>query len=92
MGNRRFSSVLAVSDRGGVYSWEFLLDGDTMSSSILAVSDRIFHSWEFLLDGNFCKLQRLVINATTIMGHNVLLDLGRVRSRRFSVLDGRSPA
>ena len=91
------SSILAVSDRGvfhsweftldgtWVYSWEFLLDGDPKSSSILAVSDRgVFHSWEFLLDGNFFKLQRLHINATTIISHPALQNRGfEVGERRL---------
>jgi len=73
MGNPRSASILAVSDRGGFYSWEFLLDGNPSSSSILAVSDRGgFYSWEFLLDGNFSKLQRVQKSATTIISHPAL--------------------
>ena len=46
--SRRFSLLGVLLDGSCVYSWEFLLDGDPMSSSILAVSDRgVFHCWEF---------------------------------------------
>jgi len=55
--------------------------GNPRSSSILAVSDRgIFHSWEFLLDGNWVYSWEFLLDGKP----KVLLDLGRVRSRRFS--------
>jgi hypothetical protein len=44
MGNPSSSSILAVSDRGGFYSWEVLLDGNLQPFRIPCVSKDVMDS------------------------------------------------